>query len=257
MPITPEDRQRQQDSLAALLGGQSQSGLYGRTSDLLAEDTDQFGNFDPRGGQAYTAATELDAQDDPWAEHYRDVGEAQSQEELYARPGQKQQRDDALARILAPIQERGRFEVEQQRIQAGGQMGAAQAAAQGRQATQDATGARAQAGLAGRLQTQRNTQLENRAKDAQKTGRSSMNPMSWLFGQPTGEEQAATFRGQQRFDEAPDQAGQSPNLASELFSEFQDATPEQVAAYAQSELGLTDPAEIEALVMGYQALQGR
>lgn len=258
MPITPEDRQRQQDSLAALLGGQSQSGLYGRTSDLLAEDTDQFGNFDPRGGQAYTAATELDAQDDPWAQHYRDVGEAQSQEALYNLPGEQQKRDDALMRILAPIREKGRFDVEQQRLQAEGQMGAAQATARGRQATQEGSMVRTQASQAGQMQRQRNQALEAQAKDAQKTGEGTYNPLRWLMGRPTGEEQAATLRGQQQFDdEAPAQAGQSPNLAQELFGEFQEATPEQVAAYAQSELGLSDPAEIQELIAQYQALQGQ
>ena len=190
---------------------------------------------------------------DPMAQHYEDVAEAQSQEDIYGRPGQEQQREDALTRILAPIRERGRFDVEQQDIQARGQMGAAQATAQGRQATQDASMARTQASQAGQAQRQRNQMLETQAKTAQGTSR---NPLQWLMGAPSGEEQAATLRGQQQFG-AQETGEQEPGLAQELFSEFQDATPEQVAAYAQSELGLSDPAAIQELIATYQALQGR
>ena len=196
---TPEELQRQQDSLLALLSNGSQSGQYGRTSDLLAQDTDQFGRYDPRGGQAYTAGVEESLEDDPWTQHYADMGEAQSQETLYNRPGQQQQREDALMRVLAPIRERGGYTLEQQRIASEGTLGAAQATANGRQATQDASMARTQASQAGQAQRQRNALLESRAKTAQTSGRSALNPMTWLFGKPTGEEEAANIRSQQQF----------------------------------------------------------
>jgi len=228
--------QKQLDSLAALLGNKSISGQYGRTSDLLKHDTDQFGNYDPTGGAKYTAFTEGMQKNDPWAQHYEDVGALQSEGLQYNLPEQVQQRGDVFMNLMAPVHAKGQYEQQIAADKAAldeSQFVRGQAT---QRRGQDMAMQRAQGSAGMRGQSQQNQILEAQAKAAEKTTR---NPWEWLMpeamgGKPSPADQAAAIRAQQQFGaaegadpvrnavmQALQTEGIDPNLVDEIMNDPQ------------------------------------
>ena len=194
--LQPAVEESPEIAAAKLRGNQSLSGLFGRTSDLLAQDTDAYGRYDPRGGQQYAADTRAALADDPWAQHYENAGRAQSEANIYNLPevaGPRQEQEAfELEKTMAPARLEGEYGLERQRIASGGQVGAAREAAAGR--GQSATATRA-----GQLQRQRNQLLQQQANQARR------GPDPWwfqrLFGAETPEQKAQGLTDQMDFSD--------------------------------------------------------
>lgn len=208
-----------------------------------------------------TRSDVADVQDDMDSDPY--TGVEQRAKNAYHEPEQEEARGQAqymaMQKLFAPL-ENAR---EIQRMKGESDVQAAQAKAQ---TTADATAetrqyadqraAQGQQATAARVgQSQQNTMLESRAKEAEK-GPGPYNLMRMLTGGQTGQQKAAGIRGQQHFG-APqqDQADPTQAAATQLYAMAQDGTPDEIAAALQGQ-GVADPAQVQAIIAAYQALQG-
>lgn len=250
-----------QASLRALLGGGSNianSRVALRNKQLEDPRTSDPFRRMVMGENADEAAAQAQ---DPMAQKYRAISEGQASADVANDPRIKAEHDVSMAEKLAlataPARTAGEFNVKAAET-AGRARGEAVAQAQDARtalAAQTQGAKQAQTG-----QSQRNASLEGQAKTAEKSSRNLFQLLlpNGYGGQPSGASRAAALRAQQTYGapSAPSGGGGS-NVAQQLHTEFADATPDQVAAYAQQELGMSDPADVANLVASYQALQGR
>lgn len=251
MPVDPNE------SLRALLGGGSNianSRVALRNKQL--EDPLTTKLFRQQVGQENAAEAQAQAAD-PLSQRYGQIAEGQGEAAVENVPEIKAMHDAALAEKMAlataPARTAGEFQVKA--AEASGRA-RGEAAAQAQEARAQLQAQAQGAKQAQTAQSQRNASLEGQAKTAEKSSRNLFQLLlpNGYGGQPSGASRASALRAQQTYSAAPQGGG---NTAQDLYAEFADATPDQVAAYAQQELGLSDPAAVADLVSSYQALQGR
>lgn len=261
--------------LASLFAAQGLQNRQQPTVDALASREMRLAEMRRQPGpNADIGQTAQDIETDPI------VGAQPRAELAYNSPFETQQREEtqqnALAKLLAPVQMRGEYDLESHRIAGDASVRAAGARAQttddlGQErmaqqlqianANRDATNARSMASqnaVTQRMQQQmRGRTLEAQAKNAETNGPSWLNPLRFFRGEPTGQEQAAQFRSQiTQPDQGYDSADSPENIAAEMFQQRPDATP-QMIQYAMGQMGVSDPQAIEAIIAAYNQLQGR
>jgi hypothetical protein len=265
MPINP---------LAQLFGAQgaqtlrqnpSLSAQRQRAEETMFEDTDEAGYFDPRNMDDYLGGEAQAAARDPFADRYRQIGQAQTEAAVYNEPQvaaiRKQQENAALEKLLAPIHARGQYDLERQAMASQGQIQAAQAQGQVRRQTQQGQMQRTQATQQGQMQRQQNQQIEARAKAAEGSTRGfwdTILPTS-LGGKPSPADQAAQIRSQQNYGFDAPGGGEDETMAAatEFAQTMQGASDEEILAALQEQFDADDPSEYLEVLAAIREIQGQ
>ena len=116
MPQNPLNQMFGLQGAQTLRNNGSLSSLRQQTEEDILGSTDAGGNHDPFAAMLYHRGEQEAAQDDPWAEHYRNVGEAQSEADIYNLPEVEDIRDDErsfqLEKATAPARMQGEYAVQ-------------------------------------------------------------------------------------------------------------------------------------------------
>lgn len=213
---------------------------------------EQIGRGDQSAARAfdrYLSGQEMVQAQNPMAQRYRQVGEAQTEGLLYDLPETRRIREAEqtfqLEKATAPARAQGAYALEAARI--GGQERERTAAA-----NRAAARERAQISQQGQMRRQQNQLLEGRAKEVSK-----VDPRSWyeyfaptaLGGKPAPSVEAEALRGQQDF------GGDEANVAAQFASQFMGASDEEILSALEQEFEADDPSEYFQALEEIRALQ--